>query len=73
MSATTNDMTADTLQTTAAPRADSARNFIAFATLLACLVAVHFVLALNPGAAKSVAATEDVPLASCGSEQTVQR
>jgi hypothetical protein len=55
MTATTNDLTTGALQVAPAPRADAARNFIAFGGLLACLVAVHFVLALNPGAAKSVA------------------
>jgi hypothetical protein len=36
-------------------RADSRRNYGAFAVLMACLIAVHFVLAFNAGAAKSVA------------------
>jgi hypothetical protein len=36
-------------------RADSRRNYIAFAILLACLIAVHFVLVFHAGAAKSVA------------------
>ncbi len=36
-------------------RADSRRNHLAFAVLMACLIAVHFVLAFNAGAVKSVA------------------
>jgi hypothetical protein len=36
-------------------RTASLRNYIAFAILMACLIAVHFVLAFNAGAAKSVA------------------
>ena len=36
-------------------RADSRRNYLAFAVLVACLVAVHFVLAFNAGATKSAA------------------
>ena len=35
-------------------RADSRRNYVAFAALMACLIAVHFVLAFNAGATKSV-------------------
>jgi hypothetical protein len=35
-------------------RSDSRRNYIAFAALMACLIAVHFVLAFNAGATKSV-------------------
>lgn len=36
-------------------RADTRRNYVAFAVLLACLIAVHFVLVVNAGATKSVA------------------
>src|SRR5580698_11266269 len=35
-------------------RPDGRRNYIAFAALLACLVTVHFVLAFNAGATRSV-------------------
>jgi hypothetical protein len=35
-------------------RTDSRRNYLAFALLMACLIAVHFVLAFNAGATKSV-------------------
>jgi hypothetical protein len=38
----------------ATSRTDSRRNYVVFAALMACLVAVHFVLVLNSGAAKSV-------------------
>lgn len=55
MNATTDDLTTSTMRATYSPRADAARNFVAFGALMACLVAVHFVLALKPDAAKSVA------------------
>jgi hypothetical protein len=35
-------------------RAEARGNYVAFAVLMACLIAVHFVLAFNAGAAKSV-------------------
>lgn len=36
------------------PRENSLRNYFAYAALIACLVAVHYILALNPLAARSV-------------------
>jgi hypothetical protein len=37
------------------PRKNTFRNYVAYAALLACLVAVHYIIALNPLATRSVA------------------
>ena len=39
----------------ALPRKSALRNYLAYAVLVACLVAVHYIIALNPTAARSVA------------------